>query len=157
MPLLGACGGASPTAMSAIGTLPISSASAASFAELATTTAPRPATLAPFVGTWEKHEQQLVIDSTGTGDWTYADERLCPSCSEADAPAGTLAFTLASVSNGVASGRVTASSDSQNGAIGEPVKAVLVAGSPGQLLQLTIGSETELIMCNSTSAGQCGA
>src|SRR6202043_3235949 len=72
------------------------------------TQTPQPAALAPFVGRWERHEESLVIDSTGIGTLTYADVRLCPSCSSADAPAGTLVFTLTSVSNGVASGSLTA-------------------------------------------------
>src|SRR6202043_3479283 len=76
---------------------------------------PQPAALAPFVGRWERHEEGLVIDSTGTGNLTYADLRLCPSCSSADAPAGTLVFTLASVSNGGGSGSVPASSGARGG------------------------------------------
>ena len=100
-----------------------------------------------------------MIDSTGTGNLKYSDVRLCPSCSNADAPAGTLAFTLASVSNGVAGGSVTASSDAQGGAVGDPVTATIVSGFQGRgvNLQLTIGAIERLRFCNSTSAGQCGA
>jgi len=100
-----------------------------------------------------------VIDSTGIGTLTYADVRLCPSCSSADAPAGTLVFTLTSVSNGVASGSLTASSDAQGGAVADPVTATIVPGFQGRgvNLQLTIGGKERLPFCNSTSAGQCGA
>ena len=100
-----------------------------------------------------------MIDSTGTGNLTYADVRLCPSCSSADAPAGTLVFTLTSVSNGVASGSVTASSDAQNHAVGEPVTAQIAPGLQGKgvVLQITIGGIQQVPFCNSTSAGQCGA
>ena len=123
------------------------------------TQTPQPAALAPFVGRWERHEESLVIDSTGTGNLTYADVRLCPSCSSADAPAGTLVFTLTSVSNGVASGSVTASSDAQGGAVADPVTATIVPGFQGRgvNLQLTIDGKERLPFCNSTSAGQCGA
>lgn len=157
--LLGACGHASPTATSANSAPPAASASVATTSEVATTTAAQPDALTPFIGTWVKHQQRLVIDSTGTGNWTYQDLRLCPSCSSADAPAGTLAFTLTSVSNGVASGRVTASSDAQNGAEGDPVTARIVPGFQGKgvNLQMAIGGSTELVMCNDTSPGQCGA
>jgi hypothetical protein len=119
----------------------------------------QPAALAPFVGSWERHEESLVIDNTGTGNLKYSDVRLCPSCSNADAPPGTLAFTFASVSNGVASGSVTASSDAQGGAVGDPVTAAIVPGFQGRgtNLQLTIGAIERLPFCNSTSAGQCGA
>src|ERR1700692_2065890 len=120
---------------------------------------PHPAALAPFVGRWERHEEGLVIDSTGTGNLTYADLRLCPSCSSADAPAGTLVFTLTAVSNGVASGSVTASSDAQGGAVADPVTATIVPGFQGRgvNIQLTIGGKERFPFCNSPSAGQCGA
>jgi hypothetical protein len=123
------------------------------------TQTPQPAVLAPFVGRWERHEEGLVIDSTGIGNLTYADVRLCPSCSSADAPAGTLVFTLTSVSNGVASGSVTASSDAQGGAVGDPVGAAIIPGFQGRgvNLQLTIDGKQQLPFCNSTSSGQCGA
>jgi hypothetical protein len=123
------------------------------------TQTPQPAELAPFVGRWSRHSEGLVIDSTGTGNLTYADVWLCPNCSNADAPAGTLVFTLTSVSNGVASGSVTASSDAHGGAVGDPVTATIVPGFQGRgvNLQLTIGGKQILPFCNRTSAGQCGA
>jgi hypothetical protein len=123
------------------------------------TQTPQPAALVPFVGRWSRHGEALVIDSTGTGSLTYPDVRLCPTCSNADAPEGTLAFTLTSVSNGVATGSVTASSDAQGGAVGDPVTATIVPGFQGKgvNLQLTIDGKQLLPWCNSTSAGQCGA
>jgi hypothetical protein len=123
------------------------------------TQTPQPGALAPFVGRWSHHSEGLTIDSTGTGNLTYADVRRCPNCSNADAPAGTLVFMLTSVSNGVASGSVTASSDAQAGAVGDSVTATIVPGFQGQgvNLQLTIDGRQELLFCNSTSAGQCGA
>ena len=101
----------------------------------------------------------LIIDGAGTGNWTYADLRRCPSCSSAEAPAGRLSFTLTSVSNGVARGTVTASSDTEDGATGDTVTAKIVPGFEGKGVNLvmTIGSNTERVMCNRTSAGQCGA
>src|ERR1700752_1865749 len=64
--------------------------------------------LASFVGEWEGHERNLVIRQTGSGHLTYANEMACPSCSAADAPEGTVDFTLTSVSDDVATGRVDA-------------------------------------------------
>jgi serine/threonine protein kinase len=122
-------------------------------------TSPDPAALAPFVGHWGAHEQGIEIDSTGTGNLRYPDFRLCPNCSQANAPRGTVDFTLTSVSNGVASGSVTASSDAQNYGVGDPVTAQIVPGLQGKgvVLQMTIGGTQQLPFCNSTSSGQCGA
>jgi hypothetical protein len=122
-----------------------------------TTKTTPPLTLASLAGTWGAHEERLVIGSTGTGQLSYADLTLCPSCSMATAPVGTLAFTLTSVSNDEATGRVTASSDPKNYTVGEAVQATLTAGSPGQLLNLDIGGHQLTAFCDSTSAGQCGA
>jgi hypothetical protein len=115
--------------------------------------------LAPFVGTWQKHEERLVIDDNGTGVDTYPDLTLCTSCSDADAPTGTLTFTLTTAVDGIASGSVTASSDPAKHAVGEPVTGTLEAGSPGQLLQLTFGGIPHLPFCDSLAeaTGQCGA
>jgi hypothetical protein len=115
--------------------------------------------LAPFVGTWQKHDAQLVIDNNGTGIDTYPDLGVCPSCSEGNAPRGTYTFTLTSATDGVAAGSITASSDPANHAIGAPVTALLTAGSPGQLLQLTVDGMKQLPFCDSAAeaTGQCGA
>ena len=112
---------------------------------------------ATFAGTWGAHEMRLVIDKAGTGHLSYADLALCLSCSFANAPLGTLVFVLTSVTDGVATGHVTATSDPRNGAIGAPVHAKLTPGSPGHLLAVDIGGKTLVSFCNSTSAGQCGA
>jgi hypothetical protein len=113
--------------------------------------------LGSFVGEWEGHERNLVIRQTGSGHLTYADEMACPSCSEAEAPTGTADFTLTSVSNDVATGRVDASSDESNAAVGSDVKAQLAPGTPsGQVLRLSLGRMSQFF-CNETSVGQCGA
>jgi hypothetical protein len=113
--------------------------------------------LASFVGEWEGHERNLVIRQTGSGHLTYANQMACPSCPEAGAPVGTVDFTLTSVSNDVATGRVDASSDEKNAAVGSQVKAQLTAGTPsGQVLQVSLGRLSQFY-CNETSVGQCGA
>ena len=116
-----------------------------------------PFTVASLAGTWGAHEERLVIDATGTGHLSYADLTLCPSCSFATAPEGTLVFVLTSASNGEATGRVTASSDPKNSRVGQAVQVTLTTGSPGQLLHLDIGGRGLSTFCNSTSTGQCGA
>ncbi len=124
----------------------------------ATTSGPPAATsVAAFAATWRAHEMILVITSTGAGHLRYPDLTACPSCSEGTAPAGSIDFMLTSVTNGVAAGRVTASSDLRNWALGLPVQVVLAAGSPGQLLNVKIGGKQLVAFCNGTSAGQCGA
>jgi hypothetical protein len=124
---------------------------------LPTPTAAAAPGLASFVGTWEGHERNLVILHTGSGHLTYANQMACPSCSEAEAPEGTVDFTLTSVSNHVATGSVDASSDEQNVAVGSEVTARLAPGSPsGQILQVSTGGIAQFF-CNGTSVGQCGA
>lgn len=115
--------------------------------------------LDPFVGTWQKHDANLVIDNTGNGLDTYPDLGVCPSCSEGDAPRGTLTFTLTSALDRVAVGTITGSSDPANHAVGAPVTATLSAGSPGQLLQLTVDGVEQLPFCDTAAqaTGQCGS
>jgi hypothetical protein len=111
---------------------------------------------APFAGSWGAHETSLIITRAGTGHENYADLRRCPNCSFATAPRGTITFTLTSGTRRTATGHVTATSNPRNAAKGTRVRVKLVAGSPGHLLQLRIGTN-EQTFCNQTSANQCGA
>jgi hypothetical protein len=149
--MLSACAHSTPAAATTSSvSVPASSAS---------TTAAQAVDLTPFVGEWEKHAERLVIDNAGAGTWSYADVGRCPECSTAEAPTGTLTFTLTSVADNVARGAVTASSDADNGAVGDAVIAKIVPGfeNKGVNLVMTIGKATMRVMCNSTSVGQCGA
>jgi serine/threonine protein kinase len=104
-----------------------------------------PVGLGPFEGTWTAHKQKLVIQPSGAANLSYQ--------------AGSLDFTLTSVSNGVASGSITATSDISY-QVGEAVTAKITPGVPnGQLLVMTIGGEQLLPMCDSDAeaGGQCGA
>jgi hypothetical protein len=118
-----------------------------------------PSSLASFAGKWYVHETGLVISNAGAGRLDYPDFTACPHCSMADAPRSTMDFALTAVTGGAATGRVTASSDVKNYTLGMPVRATLMTGHPGQLLQVTIGGEQNTIFCNPTAAavGQCGA
>ena len=116
-----------------------------------------PTSVTAFAGSWRAHQNLLVISNAGAGHLIYPDLTACPSCSSATAPAGTVDFTLTAVTAGVATGRVTASSDARNWSVGLPVQARLVPGSPGELLGLTLGGKQLNYFCNATSAGQCGA
>ena len=71
-------------------------------------------------------------------------------------PEGTMDFTLTSTNGNTASGTVTTSSDPKNYTVGTPVTVSLAAGSPGQILDVTVGGQGGGMYCNSTSAGQCG-
>jgi hypothetical protein len=116
--------------------------------------------LTPFVGRWTTHVGILVIRQTGTGHFAYTDQRACPSCSSADAPTGTVDFTLTSITNDVATGTVDASSDEQNVTVGADITAMHIAGSPsGQIVQISTGRFDQLPFCDSTSSAtnQCGA
>jgi hypothetical protein len=163
----GASGGGSPIAgygsvpavvLASLGLSPCtSSAATTSTPRASTSTTTGPASVAVFAGTWRAHEMILVITNAGIGHLGYPDLTTCPSCSEGTAPAGSIDFMLTSVANGVAAGRVTASSDVRNWALGLPVQVTLAAGSPGQLLNIKIGGKPLVAFCNGTSAGQCGA
>ena len=121
--------------------------------------------LAPFVGQWYGMRESVVIDSSGNGHFHYMDFNLCPSCSMADTKYSTVDYTLTSVSNGTASGSVTASSDTQGYTIGgssgvlgvgKPVTTKLSPKSSGETLQLTIGGVGEGMFCTAANAHQCG-
>jgi hypothetical protein len=126
---------------------------------VAPSTAPTTATsgFTQWSGAWGAHEQQLQITPAGGGTLHYQDLTACPNCSFASAPPATMEFKLTSVNGGTASGTVTASSDSTNYAVGQAVTVSLAAGSPGQLLELSVAGRGGGDFCNSTSAGQCGA
>jgi hypothetical protein len=113
--------------------------------------------MSALAGTWRAHETTLVINKAGTGDMSYQDLSLCPSCSPVNAPTSTLVFVLTSLAQGVATGDVTATSDPKVWAMGATVHVSLTAGSPGQILKVVIGGRPLFGFCNSTSAGQCGA
>ncbi len=157
-------------ALADFGLSPCSSSTTASSLASTTTIAPTATTAAPttaepttaassyafLAGTWGAHETSLTLTGGGAGTITYADLGNCSTCSFADAPTATISFLLTSVSGGVATGHVTASSDQTNATVGEVVEAMLTAGSPGQILQVTIGTNNWMF-CNASSAGQCGA
>lgn len=152
--LLGACGGAGPTATPAKSTPPTSSVSATTTFNLPAL----PATLASFADSWGSPTGRVDIDNTGHGHFEYQDPSRCPQCrARVEFPYSTVDFTLTSVSNGVASGSVTETSNPQNYAVGQPVTAKLVAaktlmpGRSGELLDMSIGG----FFCNSTSIGLC--
>jgi hypothetical protein len=118
---------------------------------------PTPTSVAAFAGVWGAHEMSLVISNAGAGRLKYPNFRACPSCSMGTAPVGTVDIALTAVTGGVATGRVAASSDVKSYALGLPVRATLMAGHPGQLLQVTIGGQQLVYFCNAAAAGQCGA
>jgi hypothetical protein len=64
---------------------------------------------------------------------------------------------LTSVTNGVAAGRVTASSDIRNWALGLSVQVTLQQARPVNCFDVKIGGKQLVAFCNGTSAGQCGA
>jgi hypothetical protein len=157
MTLLGACGGASAPSTGPTGTS-AKSAPPSSWASVSTTPAALPADLASFAGSWHTHDHRLVIDSAGHGHYSYSDFTRCPNCSMADAPTSTVDFTLTSVSDGVASGSVTAASHTER--VGAPVLARLAPGIPkGEFLQLKVGADGAYgNYCNDISDGaDCGA
>jgi hypothetical protein len=94
--------------------------------------------------------ESVVIESTGHGHYHYM--MACASCSMADMPYNTLDFTLTSVSNGTASGTVTASSDPQF-PVGEPVAATL---GEQDTIQWAVGGKNIGLFCGSNAA-LCGS
>ncbi|MFE3196119.1 serine/threonine-protein kinase [Nocardia sp. NPDC059240] len=116
--------------------------------------------LTPFVGSWHAHGSGLEIDPNGSGSLTYADLSACPTaCSYGAAPSATVRFTVTSVSNGLAAGTVTASTDIENDKIGEQVRITLGSGLQGKgvVLTVTMGKMNEFPFCNETSTNYCGS
>ena len=93
--------------------------------------------------------ESIVIDLAGHGHFHYM--MACATCSMAEMQYSTLDFTITSVSDGAASGSVTASSDPQH-PIGEPVAATL---GPQDTLRWTIGGKNVGLFCGSNPAW-CG-
>jgi hypothetical protein len=164
--LLGACGGTGPAATPAKSTPPTSSATTATAS--ATTDAPTPlpaittATLASFADTWYSPQGLIKIELDGHGHLDYPDFSHCQECSMSGAPRSTMDFTLQSVSNGVASGSVAATSNPENATVGGPVTAKLVpvtavnpAIDSGEFLQMTMGKMNDWLFCNNSSRRQC--
>ena len=114
--------------------------------------------LAPFVGSWHAHEEGLDIQPNGHGRETYSDRSTCTDAPMAGCGiAGTVDFTLTSVSGQTATGTITAASNPKD-PIGGPVSIKLVGG--GQGLQLSIaGGDQGFGFCNSndTTRYYCGA
>lgn len=108
--------------------------------------------LTPFVGMWQSHTQRLVVDTSGAGHFSYRGCWACPTPTD-----NTVDFTLTSVTNGMAHGNVTDTSDSYYA--GKAVTAMVAAGSPGQIMSLTIGGLQQAPLCNGVAeaAGECGA
>ena len=88
---------------------------------------------------------------------SYSDLTACSTCSNATAPQGSLTFVLTSFESGVGSGKVTATSDAKNWAVGAPVSVTISNAAPGRFLNLTIGNTGIFPFCDQTAAGQCGA
>jgi serine/threonine protein kinase len=132
-----------------------SSASPSSSSSPPTTAPPPPVAsaslpgLAPFAREWRGMRESVEIDLTGHGHFHYM--MACATCSMAEMPYNTLDFTLTSVSNGTASGSVSASSD-PHFPVGEPVAATL---GPQDTIQWTVGGKNVGLFCGSNPAW-CG-
>jgi serine/threonine-protein kinase len=108
------------------------------------------AELAPFAREWRGMRQRVVINSSGDGHFIYMGN--CESCrTMAEMPYYTLDFMLTSVSNGTASGRVTASSD-PNHPVGESVTATL---TPPDTILWALGGNDPGLYCGSNTS-YCG-
>jgi hypothetical protein len=108
-----------------------------------------PAGLASFAREWRGMRETIVIDLAGHGRFHYM--MACATCSMAEMPYNTMDFTITSVSDGAASGSVTASSDPQH-PIGEPVAATL---GPQDTIRWTLGGKNVGLFCGSNPAW-CG-
>lgn len=114
---------------------------------------------APFVGHWSGgHSGALDIRSDGTGRWTYDDRSTCPDAGLAGCGiAATVDFRLTSLSNGTATGSVTAASKPTTDPVGEPVTIVLGTGLQGKgaVLAVSISQMQGWGFCNKTSPHSC--
>jgi hypothetical protein len=105
--------------------------------------------LASFAREWLGMRERIVIDLAGHGHFHYM--MACASCSMAEMPYNTLAFTLTLVSGATANGSVTASSDPLN-PVGEPVAATL---GPRDTLRWSLGG-TDIGMFCGSNPSWCG-
>jgi hypothetical protein len=113
--------------------------------------------VAPFVGEWDGMRETVVIDGTAHAHFHYMDSRSCPNCVVADMPYNTMDFVLTSVSNGVASGTVTASSGTRKSQIGQRVIVTLKPQPSGRAIGWSIGGLDEGLYCAPAIANWCGA
>ncbi|MBO0853877.1 MAG: protein kinase [Nocardia sp.] len=120
-----------------------------------TTVASAAASLSRFAGTWAGMRQRVVVDSSGSGRFTYMDQKACPSCSMAAMPYSTVSFEFTSVSGDTASGSVTG--DSGTGGYAGPVAATLTSQFGGQTIHLNVGGRDAGLYCSPAIAQQCGS
>lgn len=112
--------------------------------------------LDPFIGTWKCSRvtgntgERLVIDDDGVGVDTWPDVRLSPNGDPGNAPRTSVTYVFTAVTNGVASGSVTDSSDPQSAVVGTPVTAKVV----GSTIQYDIGDVKRVGLTNDNS-GPC--
>lgn len=114
---------------------------------------------APFLGHWSGgHSGALDVRSDGTGLWRYDDRSTCPDSGLAGCGiVATVDFRLTSLSDGTATGSVTAASNPNNDRVGEPVKIVLGTGLQGKgvVLAVSISRMQGWNFCNETSPHYC--
>jgi hypothetical protein len=102
-------------------------------------------------------QESVVIDEAGHAHFHYTDSNACQNpCSMADMPYSTLDFVLASVSNGVSSASVAASSGTRNKQVGQSVTVILKPQPFGQAIGWTIGGKDEGLFCEHAIATWCG-
>ena len=104
--------------------------------------------IAQFAGSWHAHEEGLNIQPNGHGRETYNDRSTCPNAPMSGCGvAGTIDFTLTSVSGDTATGTIIAASNPKQ-PIGGPVTIELVGGGQGLLLSIA-GGDQGFPFCNS--------
>lgn len=122
----------------------------------------------PFVGTWQAHEEHLVVNADGTGVETYPDRSSCPNAPMAGCgQTGTVNFTLGEVQgpppigmqpDTTAYGSVTSGGNAERGSY---VTLTLADGGKGVLLSVAKGDQEfpfcKIVGGNKLNSADCGA
>jgi hypothetical protein len=122
----------------------------------------------PFVGTWQAHEESLVVNADGTGVETYPDRSSCPNAPMAGCgQTGTVNFQLSEVQGPPPIGLqpdTTAYGNIVSGGNAEPgsyVTITLADGGKGVALWVANGDQgfpfCKMVNGNKVNSADCGA
>jgi hypothetical protein len=123
---------------------------------------------APFVGTWQAHEENLVVNADGTGVETYPDRSSCPDAPMAGCgQTATVNFRLSEVQGPPPIGLqpdTTAYGNIVSGGNAEPgsyVTITLADGGKGVALWVANGDQgfpfCEMVNGDKVNSADCGA
>jgi hypothetical protein len=123
---------------------------------------------APFVGTWQAHEESLIVSADGTGAETYPDRSSCPDAPMAGCgQTATVNFRLSEVQgpppiglqpDTTAYGNIVSGGNAERGSY---VTITLADGGKGVVLWVANGDQgfpfCKMVNGNKVNSADCGA